>query len=350
MVALSSCHNKDLEFDDYDYQSVYFSYQYPVRTITLGDDIYDTSLDNAHQCKIFATTGGVNENENDVIINIEVDESLCDSLVFGAGGESVVPMPTNYYSLESDKIIIPAGSLSGGVLVQLTDAFFADTLSLTNKYVIPLVMKDVSDADTILSGQASVNNPRRCVPDDWSIASKDYVLYCVKYINPYEGSYLRRGKDVVTKDGVESTIVRHEEYVVSDEVFQITSLSFYDVLFPLGYQNESGEILDLNMILTFDDDQNCSVSTSYSSIQLNDSSRIYNITATGSGKFVENGEKNSWGDKDRNGLYLDYNFSYNIESVSQGVADVKTVSYATTDTLVARNRGVVSEYFDPQWK
>lgn len=32
-----------------------FVYQSPVRTIVLGDDEYDTSLDKEHKCKIKAT-------------------------------------------------------------------------------------------------------------------------------------------------------------------------------------------------------------------------------------------------------------------------------------------------------
>ena len=48
IVALmfSSCVNDEWEFPNFDYQTVYFAYQFPVRTITFGEDIFDTSLDN----------------------------------------------------------------------------------------------------------------------------------------------------------------------------------------------------------------------------------------------------------------------------------------------------------------
>ena len=36
---------------------------YPVRTLVMGEDEYDTALDNAHKCKINATMGGVYANK-----------------------------------------------------------------------------------------------------------------------------------------------------------------------------------------------------------------------------------------------------------------------------------------------
>ena len=64
LLTLNSCHNQEVEFPDYDYSAVYFAYQTPVRTIVLGEDIYDTSLDNQHKLKIYAAMGGVYENKS----------------------------------------------------------------------------------------------------------------------------------------------------------------------------------------------------------------------------------------------------------------------------------------------
>lgn len=36
-LGFASCENGDKEFDDYDYQTVYFAQQNPIRTITLGE-------------------------------------------------------------------------------------------------------------------------------------------------------------------------------------------------------------------------------------------------------------------------------------------------------------------------
>ena len=57
--SVTSCKNSDQDFPDYQGgTSVYFAKQSPVRTLVMGDDTYDTSMDNAHKCTIYATMGG----------------------------------------------------------------------------------------------------------------------------------------------------------------------------------------------------------------------------------------------------------------------------------------------------
>ena len=138
LLAFSSCENQDWSFPDYGRTTVYFAYQYPVRTIVLGnDEIFDNTLDNQHKCLIKAVMGGVYDNGTTPTVDIDVVNSLCDNLTFATGGQ-VVPMPSNYYTLASDQIVIPKGQISAGVEVQLTDAFFADPKSIETTYVIPL--------------------------------------------------------------------------------------------------------------------------------------------------------------------------------------------------------------------
>src|SRR6187431_3292811 len=79
-VLTMSCENQEIEFPDYDKSTVYFAYQYPVRTIVLGEDIYDTSLDNEHKCEIYATMGGVYDNNKKIDVEIAVDNTLCNNL------------------------------------------------------------------------------------------------------------------------------------------------------------------------------------------------------------------------------------------------------------------------------
>lgn len=324
LAILTSCANQDWEFADYPYQSVYFAYQYPVRTITLGEDIYDNTLDNQHKCMIMATTGGVYENKKDITIDVKVDNSLCSGLLFDKTTNAITPMPESYYRLTSDKIIIPKGSLSGGVEVELTDAYFADPLSLTTNYVIPVVMTKVQNADTILSGSPMVANPNRCKTADWNVVSKDYILYAVKYINPWQGYYLRRGKDVITGT-VNSTITRHQQYVEKDQVCQLTTSALKVTGFPVTLTGADGKQFVCNLILTFDDNGKCVVS-----------SNSTDFTATGSGEFVKKGDKKSWGNTDRDVLYLDYQINHTV----------KAMQVATKDTLVMRNRGVVLQTFN----
>ena len=346
----TSCENGDWHFSDYEYTAVYFAYQTPVRTIVLGEDTYDTSLDNEHKCQIIATMGGVYENKQDVEIGFRVDNSLCTNFTFN-GTDPVVPMPESYYSLSSDKLIIPKNDVLGRVTVQLSDAFFADPLALKNTYVIPLVMTGVKNADKILTGTPLVENPNRMVADDWDVQPKDYILYCVKYINQWDANYLRRGKDEITKDGNTTTEIRHAAYVERDEVCRLSSLSLTSLEFPLNFKSKLGTDLNLKINLNFDANQKCSVTPAATAYQVNDNVRVYNISASGNGQYIVKGEKNSWGNKDRDALYLNYEISYEVETGQPGLPpDIQTVWYNTVDTLVIRDRGIKPETFTPVLK
>src|ERR671920_311495 len=101
LSILASC-NKDWQFPDYKYTTVYFPYQSPVRTLVLGEDIIDNTLDNQHKFQIMATMGGVYENKKDVTIDVSIDTSLASKLKFNAlNGDDVVALPDNYYTFPS---------------------------------------------------------------------------------------------------------------------------------------------------------------------------------------------------------------------------------------------------------
>lgn len=328
VAVLASCKNSKWSFPDYKYQSVYFAYQYPVRTITLGTSYsVDNTLDNNHEFKIYATTAGVYNNTHDVIVNFKVDTTLTDSLLFNAGGQKIKPMPASYYTLTDSKIVIPKGSLVGGVMVHLTDKFFADTTALKTTYVIPMKMTSVVNADTILSGQAkpTVSDPRLAVASDWSIEPKNFTFYAVKYMNQWDGYYLRGGKDVIT-GAMDTTIERDSSYVTKDQVVELTSKSLTEVNYPVTYKDQNGKNFNVMLDLKFNSQGNCTVSGSSSK-----------YTASGSGKFVKDGAKNSWGGKDRDAIYL----SYKVDSQS------KNLHIQTADTLVLRDRGVTMQTFSP---
>ena len=119
----ASCESGEQDFPDFDYQTVYFAKQYPVRTVELGNDDYvDLTLDNQHKIMIKATMGGAYDNRHDITVNFTVDPSLCEGATFKDTGDEVAVMPESYYQLASNQIVIPAGEISAGVEVQLTDA------------------------------------------------------------------------------------------------------------------------------------------------------------------------------------------------------------------------------------
>ena len=219
--------------------------------------------------------------------------------------------------------------MSGGVEVQLTDAFFNDPRSLENNYVIPLRMLNTTSVDSILSGESQVGSPRRGVTSDWATQPKDFIFYAVKYINPWEGFYLRRGEDVIVgKNGatdLNRILVRSEQYVVDDEVVMLDSESRSQISFPLSLQDADGVDLNIVLLLNFDENGNVTISSSEPDA----------YSATGAGAFVKDGEENSWGSQDRDALYLSYQI------------DLDDVTVTTQDTLVIRNRGVSLETFSP---
>lgn len=337
ILALYSCKNQDWEFPDYEYQTVYFPYQFPIRTITFGNDIFDTSLDNQGKFKIMATLGGAYTSPADVSISIQVDNNLCTDLVYEStrGGHNVVPMPSNYYTLASEKIIIPKGQIQGGVEVQLTEAYFSDPNTKNVNYVIPIRMTNVINADSILSGVplAGLANPNPAIVEHWesNMSPKNFTLYAVNYINEWHGHYLRRGSDnIIGKNGhteLTEAVIRRNADVEKDEVVSLSTETRKKVIFPLVYQGVGGLNVDADLTLTFDDDNNCSISASGGG-----------YTASGSGKFVSKGEKNSFGNQDRDVLYLEYEIE---------LSDMKVTA---KDTLVMRNRGTALNVFVPELK
>ena len=290
---------------------MYFASQYPVRTVVLGEDInIDNSLDQEHKIEIKATLGGTRDNKNKVLIDFQVDESLLSNLYFDNNDAPILPLPSNYYELASDQIAIAPGDILGGVQVQLTNAFFADPKALENNYAIPLKMTRVHEADSIL-------------------ADKDFIFYAVKFINEWHGNYLRRGKDVVTYTGETNSvdINRHTDYVERDEVNKLTTKSLQEVNFPIIIKDKDGNNINSTLVLTFDNEGHCTISSGTNGASI-----------SGTGSFVKKGDKNSWGNKDRDVLYLDYQIT-NDQFTSN-----------TKDTLVMRDRAVVPEYFTPVMK
>ncbi|QEC45185.1 DUF5627 domain-containing protein [Pseudobacter ginsenosidimutans] len=331
LVVCYSCSNKDSVFPDYKYSTVYFPYQSPVKTLVLGEDIYDNTLDNQHKCLIMATMGGVYENKKNITLTVVADPSLAQDLKFeSVAGEDVVMMPESYYSLPSTKdqtILIPSGKFMGGLEVQLKDAFFQDPRSIKNTFVIPMRITGVANADSVLSGKTNLPNPDRRNPGDWVTVPKDYVLFAVKYINPYHGTYLRRGIDNVKGAGgntaLDTTVAYHAPFVEKDELCNMVTTSLNDVSVSLNAKNRGNVNVPFQLILHFDNQGKCSIA--------NPAAASYTITGTG--ELVKKGDM--WGNEKRDVLYLQYQ------------ADFGTTTHAFKDTIVLRDRGVKMETFNP---
>lgn len=329
-LGVTSCKNADTDFPDYqDGVTTYFANQYPVRTLTIGEDPEaDNSMDNQHKCYIMATQGGAYKSKN-IKIEVAVDNSLVDNLTF-PGGKPVKAMPESYYKLSSTTLTRVEDYLFG-TEVTLTDAFFADPEAVNETYVIPVRMVKAEGA-TILTGTplAEGDQPPLTNALAWNVQPKNFVLYCVKYVNEWSGSYCRRGVDEITDHatGATTSQTRQEEFVERDEVVYLYTKSLSTAIFPVEIKYGADmQILTCNLELTFDAEGNCTITTN-----------TPGMNASGSGKWVKDGEKHSINNQDCDALYLNYTVNFG------------PVTYKTTDTLVMRHREVAPIFdFNPSY-
>ncbi len=283
MASFTACENGDQTFDDYEGgTTAYFAYQSPVRTIVLGDDEYDTTLDKAHKLKILATFGG-SYNGRNATVNVAVDNSLCDNLTF-ADGTPVKAMPKEYYQLSTTAFNFNGG-MQGGTEVQLTDAFFKDPDAVKNTYVIPLVMQNQTGFDRIATGTLKEGKTgSRTNASIWETAPRDYVMYCVKYQNKYSGWWLTNHN--TSTDNIEKA-----------SKVQITTRTLNSSVYTVEFQ-EGSKILKADLLLTFDDKENCTIT-----------SLTEGVKATGSGSWADNGI-HSWNNKDRDLMELNAEITF----------------------------------------
>lgn len=342
IMFFPSCQNDPVTFGDFDYTGTYFAWQYPVRTLVLGEvSYYDNSNDLMHQFEIKASMGGVYENKKNINVGFEIDPSLVDSLAIKVGTDTVRMkiLPSNYYEpINSNNMVIPKGSFNGGITIKLTDAFFNDPLSCTNKYVLPMRIKS-SDTDSILKGKASASSPISLISSiagswgvdprisgNWEKQPMNFTVYAIKYVNKYHGFYLRRGvqKDITTGStasemgyGWEKKYIEYTTYIPKLSTLSLNKLLYADKL-ALKTVNFKAilEVSSDNTVLITKDP------TSTSDI-------------SGTGKFVSGVEE--WGGKKRIAFYL----VYTVKDL------VKNKTYAVKDTLVIRDNAVAVETFTP---
>lgn len=324
LMGVFSCQNEKWEFPNYDYKAVYFPYQYPVRTLVLGDYIYNNENDNNLKFLISASIGGIYENNWSWTVDYALDPAYTQNLVTLAG-DTIKLLPAAYYSLNpSTQITIPKGIMYGSVEVQLTEAFLSDTNAHKVCYVIPLKITG-SNADTILSGKPLVTNPDPRIAADWELTPRNFTLFGIKYVNPYHGKYLHRGQSVIRDVGgnIVETIVYRQRFVEKDEIWALKTVSKDAVTLSGVLRKTPASPGTFTLKLTFDSNNNCVVASTNES----------GFPATGTGKFVKDADE--WGGQKRNALHLNY-------SVNDG-----THTHTITDTLVFRDKDVRFEEFVP---
>jgi hypothetical protein len=329
ILVLASCENMRFDYKDYDFQAVYFPFQYPVRTLSLGNDKIDNLLDKQHKFHIGVSIGGLYmENSKDWTVNYAADNTLVENYLINASNDTLRVLPASYYTLNpTGTVTIPKGSFSGLIEVQLTDAFFSDPRAVKGSYVIPLKLTATS-ADSILSGKALQG---LTVPADRHIEAhwvsqqtpKDYTLFGIKYVNPYHGKWLRRCQ-IVEKNPANNTIISttviRNTYIERDQIVALNTNSMSEVT-----SNYVGNSFTSTMKL------------SVSRTNVTVTSGTGSLVAAGTGTFVTNGQ--SWGGKPYDALYL--NYSYTLANGNK---------CSVMDTLVFRDRAIVVQEARPTVK
>jgi len=288
------------------------------------EENYDNSMERELIFHIAPNIGGMYENTESWTVDFEVVDTLAHHIE-NLGGDTILPLPSSYYTLTpSNQVTILPGSFKGMIEVQLTDDFLDDSLAYGNHYVIPLRITGTS-ADSVLRGQstsASTNpDPRRAA--DWTIPPKDFVLFGIKYVNPYHGTWLHRGMDIMydSLDNPVDTAIYRQIYIVDDELWQLNTRGM-DVAHTDGIAAYRGGEYQMELNISED-----------GSIQV-DSVAGSTFTPEGTGEYIKDGS--SWGGKPRDVIYLSYSFT-----------EADTLTHQVNDTLVFRNRGIKFEEFSP---
>ena len=303
-ILLCSCTNRDIEFDDYDYTTVYFPFQTPIRTLILGDEsVGDNSIDLERAFSIGVTMGGLYENREDRVVTIAYAPDLAENIINTATGDTLRMLPESYYDADflnaaTLDLTIPSGELIGKTRVQLSDAFFQDPLSADFNYVIPLRITGAV-SDSVLSGEVSsavsIDTADVRIAEHWKTLPKDYTMFGIRYINQAHGYYLYRGQRVnlTTQEAVSYS----ERFLTDNVATLLTTTSLTENV--MGHAAGMATDNSFSMKLTFDhSSQNLTVSQV-------DTTTV-DVTGTGIYFTKDDGESESYNGNKHRTIYLDY--------------------------------------------
>jgi hypothetical protein len=293
----------------------------------LGDEVLgDNSIDLEHAFSIGAAFGGAYSNTKDRVLTVELAPDLASNITDASGNELEL-LPSEYYTATFDEIIIPAGSFSGKMRVDLADAFFTDSLSTVLHYVLPVVITDAA-GDSVLSGKPIVDSPDRRIADHWDIPPQDYVLFGIKYINETHGVYLLRGEVINTSATPQDTVTYSTRFLDDNDQVMLSTKSLTENYMPtIGGTNKESTDSKYSMVLTFDK------SSKDVTVSQKDASTV---TVSGTGKYYtkDDPESESYNSGKHRTIFLDYTYE-----------DADSV-YQVNDTLVFIDTDLKFEEFD----
>lgn len=265
-AVLFSCEGYEDYTYDYDYTSVYFASQTPLRTIV---------ADGEMTFEFGVTMGGVRQNNDEIVTSFSIEDSLLS--LYDVEGTYTL-MPEEYYSLSSDsEFIISEDEYTGTVTCTINqDLFTADDLAADETYAIPVQLISTS-ADTILP-------------------EKDYSIIVVKYASPYSGTYYSKGVQYMLDSvGVATDTSAYYDADLSQNATKtFTTLGVTSITTTsLGYNidgdmqltiNDDNTVTVTSDDVTIDSADNCSYdadeTTFYLNISLTASGTAYSVSDT----------------------------------------------------------------------
>ena len=221
LAILIGCEKYEDYQVDFDYSTVYFPYQQPLRTLVMGDGL---------NFEVGVVLGGRRDNQQQETVQYEIDSSLLKDTGFEL-------LPDDYFSLSNEKeMIIPAGSIHGRVTVTLDSSkFLNNELSHLNTYALPFKITETS-VDSILQGFYNE------ATESYDIFPKDYTIVVVKYINEYHGTYYHKGKEYIfdPENNPVDTIIYSSRNLVDNSTWDIITTAPFEVITTGIGKNSSG--------------------------------------------------------------------------------------------------------------
>ncbi len=328
-IFVIACENQPWSVPDYSLKAVYFPVQMPVRTLSMGEDRIDNSLDKQGKLDIGVVIGGMYSNNQDWTVEYKIDNTLLDSAYISSTytkANKLYALPPSYYTLTpapGQSVTIPSGSVNGLIRVELKDAFFNDPLSITGRYVIPLVLTKTS-ADSILQGKAIVPSPDIRKVNNWNAnqSPKNWTMYGINYVNPYHGTWVHRCYDFTKslKTGNDTTYIYKNKYVERDALMKLTTFA-RDTCLTNGINNKLGG--NYSMKIAFSNDKG----TPGNIVIKKSPTSTINVTGTGHYQDISTSKEKLIGLTVQS-MYLNYTYFDG------------TYTHTVTDTLVFRDRGI----------
>jgi hypothetical protein len=234
-IALFSCYDEYVK--DFTYSSIYFAYQFDVRTVVVGEGM---------KVDLGVALSGVDGNKMDRNVSFSIDNNLITPAILtsmkgGAnyikssvsGVTTLLPLPSNYYTLsDNSQIVIKSGQNSGSIVLKADSVnFLADAITLKANYAIGLNITS-ADADTILP-------------------LKRYTVVGLKYENMLFGNYWHGGVTTV-KDAAGNVVQTIKYYTTfptpENTIWTLTTVA-PNALVSNGYSNSTTGKQELKLTL-----------------------------------------------------------------------------------------------------